>query len=101
VASPDPMDPSQGSADPSAGPLYRVRLTKVTSIFISTRLEEAVHVGTLQELKSLARSMQAHNLLRGWWGVPMGLVLTPVALWTNSRAMRKLRADATQGRDID
>jgi hypothetical protein len=70
---------------------YRVRLTKVSSFLVITQRRTAAHSGTLDQLEEAARAARAHNLLLGWWGVPFGLVWTPMALTRNAKAMRQLR----------
>ena len=74
---------------------YRVRLTKVSSFIIMTQRRSTVYTGTLQQLENSARSVRTHNLVLGWWGIPFGLVWTPMALGRNARAMDKLRALAS------
>jgi hypothetical protein len=74
---------------------YRVRLTKVSSFVIMTQRRSTVYTGTLQQLENSARSVRTHNLTLGWWGVPFGLVWTPMALARNAKAMDKLRALAS------
>jgi len=71
---------------------YRVRLTRVSSFIIMTQRRSTVYTGTLQQLENSARSVRTHNLTLGWWGVPFGLVWTPMALARNAKAMDKLRA---------
>lgn len=85
--SPQPPDPSAGVA----GRMYRVRLTKVSSFVILTQQRHTVHTGTLEQLENAARSARTHNLLLGWWGVPFGLIWTPMAIARNAKAMRQAR----------
>jgi hypothetical protein len=89
--------PTQGSPVSPADPTgrYRVRLTKVTSFVIMTQQRHTVYTGTLQQLESTARSVRTHNLTLGWWGIPVGLIWTPIALARNAKVMRKLRALAS------
>jgi hypothetical protein len=89
--------PSQESPVPpqDATGRYRVRLTKVSSFVIMTQRRSTVYTGTLQQLENSARSVRTHNLILGWWGVPFGLVWTPMALARNNKAMQKLRALAS------
>jgi hypothetical protein len=72
--------------------IYRVSLTKVTSYVVITYRRTAVYTGTLEQLQARARSALIYNLLCGWWGIPAGLIWTPIALVRNSRNMSKLRA---------
>ena len=76
--------------------LYRVRLTKVSSFIIMTQQKRTVYTGTLEQLEAAARSAQTHNLLLGWWGIPFGLIWTPMALARNAKAMRQVRELAAQ-----
>ena len=70
---------------------YRVSLTKVTSFIVMSQRRRTVYTGTLEQLEAQAKSALIHNLLAGWWGIPAGLIWTPMALATNSRNMRKIR----------
>lgn len=74
------------------GQTYRVSLTKVTSFVIMTQQRRTVYTGTVEQLESIARSVLTHNLLLGWWGIPVGLIWTPLALSRNARAIRKIRS---------
>jgi hypothetical protein len=101
VAAPYPGYTPPGPTSPSAGPAYRVRLTKVTSLIVVTTRRSATYTGTLQQLESRARSVLTHNLLLGWWGLPWGLIRTPMALSQNSDAMRRVRALAAQRPQVE
>ena len=79
------------------GPAYRVRLTKVSSYLIVTQQRHTTYTGTLEQLEESARSVSRHNLLLGWWGIPFGLIWTPMALMRNGKAMGQVRALAAQG----
>ncbi len=70
--------------------LYRVRLTKVTSFIFMTQQRHATYTGTVEQLEAAARSVRTQNLLLGWWGVPFGLIWTPMALSRNAKAMRQV-----------
>jgi hypothetical protein len=72
--------------------LYRVSLTKVTSFILVSYRRSTVYTGTLEQLQARARSTMTYNLLCGWWGIPAGLIWTPIALARNSKNMNKLRA---------
>jgi hypothetical protein len=89
-----------GAPPPPASPgnarLYRVRLTKVSSYIIMTQQRHTVYTGTLEQLEAAARSAQTHNLLLGWWGIPFGLIWTPMALSRNAKGMRQVRQLAAQ-----
>ena len=89
--------PAPAPAATSAGTVYRVRLTKVTSFLVLTQRRSAAHSGTLDQLEDIARGVRTHTLLLGWWGVPFGLIWTPMALARNAKAMRQLRDAAGNG----
>ena len=71
--------------------LYRVRLTKVSSFILMTQQRHTIYTGTLEQLEAAARSARTHNLLLGWWGIPFGLIWTPMALSRNAKGMRQVR----------
>lgn len=89
-----------GAPEPPASPgnarLYRVRLTKVSSFIIMTQQKHTIYTGTLEQLEAAARSARTHNLLLGWWGIPFGLIWTPMALSRNAKGMRQVRELAAQ-----
>ncbi len=83
--------PGQAPATASADAVYRVRLTKVSSFLVVTQRRAATYSGTLDQLEGIARGARIHNLLLGWWGVPFGVIWTPMALVRNAKAMQRLR----------
>jgi hypothetical protein len=97
------MSDSQSAAPTQESPVspqdatgrYRVRLTKVTSFVIMTQQRHTIYTGTVQQLEESARSVRMHNLTLGWWGIPAGLIWTPIALARNAKVMKKLRALAS------
>jgi hypothetical protein len=82
--------PNQAPVVESAGQVYRVRLTKVSSFLIMTQRRTVTYTGTLEQLEGFARGARMHTLLLGWWGIPFGLVWTPMALARNAKAMRQV-----------
>ncbi len=54
--------------------------------------------GTTEQLEAAYRKALLHNLLLGWWGIPFGLIWTPVALAANAKALRQVRAGAPPDR---
>lgn len=78
-------------------PTFRVSLTKVTSMVFMTQQRRTVYTGTLEQLETAARNAMVHNLTLGWWGIPFGLIWTPIALVRNANNMKQIRALA-QGR---
>jgi hypothetical protein len=89
--------PNQAPVVEPAGRVYRVQLTKVNSFVIVTQRRTATYTGTLDQLEGFARRARLHTLLLGWWGVPFGLVWTPMALARNAKAMRQVRDLAAKG----
>lgn len=81
------MPPAAGAVD-----RYRVGLTKVTSVIFLSSRRSTVYTGTLEQLEKAARAATVHNLLLGWWGIPFGLIWTPMALVRNSNNMKTVRA---------
>lgn len=86
------INPAQSA--PTSVAAQRVVLTKVTSFLVMTQQRRAVYTGTVDRLESEARSVRNHNLAFGWWGVPFGLLWTPLALWRNAQAMQQIRSAA-------
>lgn len=79
---------------PAPTPRYRVSLSKVTSIVFFTRRSAVAYTGNLAELEAIYHKVLVHNLLAGWWGIPFGIVWTPMVLIANRKAMAKVRAVA-------
>jgi hypothetical protein len=79
--------PAQG-----APALFKVSLTKVTSAIFFTQQRRTVHTGTVEQLEKAAKTALIHNLTLGWWGIPFGLIWTPIALARNARNMKKIHA---------
>lgn len=77
---------------PESATARRVALTKVTSFLVMIQQRRVVYTGTVDRLELAAREVRTHNLVFGWWGVPFGLVWTPLALWRNAQAMRQVRS---------
>jgi hypothetical protein len=71
--------------------MYRMSLTRVTSMLILTRQRRVVHTGTLDALEDAYRKALTHNLALGWWGIPFGLIWTPIALVKNRKNMTTVR----------
>jgi hypothetical protein len=75
----------------ASGGDYRLLLTEVTSLLLVTHRRSRVCAGTPQELDEAYRRVRRHNLLLGWWGLPFGLVWTPIEVWRNRRRHAALR----------
>ncbi len=94
-ASPTPQIPQIPQTPPTAAGgarIFRLRLTKVTSVILITQQRRTNYTGTLAQLENTARSVLVYNLLLGWWGIPFGLIWTPMALVRNAKALKQLRA---------
>ncbi|MGH3169884.1 MAG: hypothetical protein ACRDN0_28890 [Trebonia sp.] len=89
--------PERATAARSEGTVYRVPLTTVTSFLVITQRRTVTHSGTLDQLEGIARGIRTRNLLLGWWGIPAGLIWTPMALARNAKAMRQVRDLAAKG----
>ena len=87
------MRPTAPSGDTR---LYQVRLTKVSSFIFMTQQRHTSYTGTLEQLEAAARSVRTHNLLMGWWGIPFGLIWTPLALARNAKGMRQVHELASK-----
>ena len=70
---------------------FQLRLFKVTSMIVLTQRGSMVHSGTYEQLEKSYKSVLAHNLLLGWWGVPFGLIWTPISLINNAKAWKQIR----------
>jgi hypothetical protein len=75
---------------------YRLRLLEVTSVVFLTHRRARTYTGELTELHDRYRRVLMHNLVLGWWGIPFGLIWTPVALVRNHKARAALRELAGQ-----
>jgi hypothetical protein len=73
---------------------YQITLGQVTSYLLLTQRKAHVHEGTLEELERNYRATLLHNLALGWWGLPFGLIWTPIWLSRNRAARKALRARA-------
>jgi hypothetical protein len=73
---------------------HQITLGEVTSMLLLTRRSARVYEGTLDELEHAYRATLRHNLLLGWWGLPFGLIWTPIWLSRNRAARRALRTSA-------
>jgi len=71
---------------------FTLSLLQVTSvILVTTRKRRALTASSPEEFRDFHREVLVHNLTLGWWGLPFGLIWTPVALIQNQRAVSKLR----------
>jgi hypothetical protein len=70
----------------------------VWSAFILTRWGTKTHISC----QECARKRQKDDLMScvalGWWGVPAGLIVTPLQIWANIRAMRDLGSEGPSKR---
>jgi len=78
------------------GRAFRLALLEVTSYLIVTQRKTRVYTGSYDQLMEQYRKVMTHNLVAGWWGIPFGLVWTPLALRKNAQARKKLEEIASQ-----
>jgi hypothetical protein len=66
----------------------------ISMIFVTLRRPSAVFLLRKQE-RGLARGLPytALSLLLGWWGLPWGLIYTPLAVFTNMSGGREVTAE--------
>jgi hypothetical protein len=57
---------------------------------MTIRRRRSITTANVEDLQRFYRRVLPHNLSLGWWGVPFGLVWTPMALVQNSRARSRL-----------
>ena len=88
---PPPVPGSPAPPQTSASGRYRLRLSKVTSFLIMTQRRTVTLTGTFEELEAAYNKARTHNLLAGWWGIPFGLIWTPIVLSRNAHAFKQLR----------
>jgi hypothetical protein len=67
-----------------------LRIGTVTSFVLMTQRRTVIHTGTFEQLQALYNKARTHNLLAGWWGIPFGLIWTPIVLSRNARAFKQL-----------
>ncbi len=84
-------------AYPPPPAVYSLRLVEIRSYLIVSQRLLRTKSGSLDDLAAFARGILVRNLLLGWWGFPFGLVWTPMALASNAKALRKLRALGASG----
>ena len=78
------------------GRQFRLALLEVTSFLVVTQRKTRQYTGTYEQLMEQYRKATTHNLVAGWWGIPFGLIWTPLALRRNAQARQKLREIASQ-----
>lgn len=76
---------------------YRLKLVRVTGIIYVTRRTNPEETGSLNAMQAFYRKVQRHNALLGWWGIPFGFIWTPMALYRNSKAWKKLGEISASG----
>ena len=79
------------TSDPAEGRTFHLTITQVTSFLIVTQRKTRQFTGTYAQLQERYRKVLVHNLLFGWWGIPFGLIGTPLALSRNAKALKQLR----------
>ena len=79
------------SEDTAAGRTFRLNVTELTSYLVVTQKKTKSFVGSVDDLRAQYRKVLTHNLLLGWWGIPVGLIWTPLTLNRNAKALKQLR----------
>jgi hypothetical protein len=85
-----------GPAAPLAGPGPRLVFFEyvISLVFLTLRRPSRLYAlppGSRGLWQGLPYTLA--SLLLGWWGVPWGLVYTPLALWTNLTGGREVTAE--------
>ena len=78
--------------------VYTLRLVRVTSFLVITQRRVVAKSGSVEQLKDFYRTTLIQNATLGWWGFPFGIIWTPIAMFSNRKALTKLQGLATEGR---
>ncbi len=73
-------------------PLFQIGLLKHTGALIFWHQQTSRYTGTLQQCEQAYKDAQTHCLLAGWWSLGSLVVLNWIALFSNMRAIRQVRA---------
>lgn len=84
----DPMP--EAEARPATG-IHTLALTEVTSFLLFSTQQHRVVTGGPEDLRRFHRQVLRHNLLVGWWGVPIGFIWNVMALIQNRKAFRAVQ----------
>jgi hypothetical protein len=76
---------------PGPEPVHTLVLIEVTSVLVYSSQRVRSLTANLETLEAFYRKVRSHNLLAGWWAVPLGLIYNPIALNGNRKAMRAVR----------
>ena len=87
----------QPGALPPPAVHYNLRLLRVMSFIVMTQRRTIGRSGSIEELGAFYREILIQNLLLGWWGIPFGLIWTPICLFRNRQAFQQLRTLASRG----
>lgn len=79
--------------------VYSLRITAVTSFLIMTQRRTKAMTGDIPQLEAFYRKVLTHNLILGWWGLPFGLIWTPMVMSRNKAALKKLHRLQAEGPD--
>lgn len=91
------VDKIEGTTFPPPPRRFKLTVTEVTSVLIVTHRATKSVTGSLEDAAAHYRKVLIHNLLAGWWGLPLGPILTVIELLQNRRAMARLREIAATG----
>jgi hypothetical protein len=90
----DSLTPAEVAAELRRGGRFVFFEYCISLLFVTLRRPSAV-VLLHQGERGLARGLPytALSLLLGWWGLPWGLIYTPLAVFTNFRGGRDVTAE--------
>jgi hypothetical protein len=74
--------------------IFEARFKRHTGMLLMSQTRTLTVRGTLDQVKTVYRSAQTHNLLAGWWGVISLFILNPVALIGNAHQMTRVKRAA-------
>src|SRR6185437_4845066 len=69
---------------------------KHTGALIFWHQQSVAVTGTLEQCEAAYKSAQTHNLAAGWWSMASLLVMNWIAIFSNMRAIKKVRAMANK-----
>lgn len=84
----------------SPGPLDARRYYRVWSLLFLTRWSSTTQISCQSCATRRSLGDIAFCFLLGWWGIPWGLLLTPVQITRNIRAMRERSTDSEPSRTL-
>jgi hypothetical protein len=74
--------------------IFEARFKKHTGMLLVSQTRTLNVRGTLEQVTTVYKSVQTHNLLAGWWGLISLFILNPVALIGNAHQMTRVKRTA-------